>query len=75
MNKEDIQIIVGTQQKHNLQKYVLTKGGAIVESKLLEYDDFMECYGINNGISFEVVIIEKESDNLEELKNKRKIEA
>ena len=78
MNSEQIKDIVGTQKKHDLKKYVLTLGGEIIESYKLEYDDFMECYGISipcdeyKGYSkFEVVSIKSESDDYEELELER----
>lgn len=73
MNKEQIQNIIGKDKKRKLKNYIKTKGGEIIETKLLEYDNFMECYGIvrktlPNGYQvFDVVSIEQEADTIEEL--------
>lgn len=76
MNSDDIKRIVGVEKPRKLKRYVLTAGGEIIESKYLEYDNFMECYGIgkyNEEIkmeTFEVVVIVAESDDYLELEEK-----
>lgn len=68
MNKEQIQNIVGIEKNRKLKRFIKTKGGIIIESKFLEYDDFMECFGIvGEDNIFEVVCIECDADNIEEL--------
>ena len=75
MNKEQIQNIVGKTNKRIFKKYIKTKGGEIIESRLLEYDDFMECYGVvketlpNGYQKFDVVCVEQEGDTIEELES------
>ena len=67
MTKDDIQAIVGKQIKHDLKKYILTAGNTIMESSSLEWDDFVECYGLNTPTGFAVVIIKDESNDISDL--------